>query len=425
MAVVMSAAQGHRSARRSRRRRPPRARRPATESRRSRSRFGSRRRACPVRAMSWVQASSSQARATISHQAWFWAKPLSGRLRSPVSLAQRIRSSQAAGRRGQPFQEPVRPAAGVGADQHLAPQVTWQPGQGQPGRLDMVGGRVRPSASRPQHDGQRLSAPAGAVVGEGGHGMEAERLLPRGRGLLLFRVGDHDRGVQVDGGQPAASARRRVPGQRPCPLPGRGPGRPDGPQRLRQVPGQLADQPGHHRVGRDRPRKLRLLPQHRDVGQAVPAQGDRGSEVRDDLPRVVDRPRRPPPGKPLRQSPAQPGHPHRLPQQDGPGLRDQARAVRRYRHPGSTCAIVHSKSAFGSLADKIFDKPYPSRSKALFHASDQPVTNPDESPRLGHEGADCRQLAVPPTAADLMLADVGTSGRDLRNAPPEGHAGPG
>jgi hypothetical protein len=90
-------AQGQRWARRSRRWRPPRTRRPATENRRSRRRLGSRRRAVPVRASIWVQASSSQARAVISHHSWFWAKPLRGRLRSPVSLAQRILPVLAAG----------------------------------------------------------------------------------------------------------------------------------------------------------------------------------------------------------------------------------------------------------------------------------------------------------------------------------------
>jgi hypothetical protein len=41
----------------------------------------------PAGASIWVQASSSQASATISHQTWFCAKPFSGRFRSPVSLA--------------------------------------------------------------------------------------------------------------------------------------------------------------------------------------------------------------------------------------------------------------------------------------------------------------------------------------------------
>jgi hypothetical protein len=93
MAAVISQAQGQRSASRSRRRRPPRVSRPAAENRPSRRRFGSQRRAFPVRASSCVQARSSLARATISHQSWFWAKPFSGRFRSPVSLAQRMRSS--------------------------------------------------------------------------------------------------------------------------------------------------------------------------------------------------------------------------------------------------------------------------------------------------------------------------------------------
>ena len=119
-------------------------------------------------------------------------------------------------------------------------------------------------------------------------------------------MGDHDGGVQVNGDQIAVSARRRVPGQCPGPLPGRGPGGADRFQRPRQVPGQQADQPGHHRVGRDRPGQLRLLPQHGDISQAVPAQRDGDGQVRDDLPRVVHRPGRPPPGKYLRQAPASP-----------------------------------------------------------------------------------------------------------------------
>ena len=49
--------------------------------------MASQRRAAPLRASSWVQASSSQASATISHQSWFWAKLFSRRFRSPVSLA--------------------------------------------------------------------------------------------------------------------------------------------------------------------------------------------------------------------------------------------------------------------------------------------------------------------------------------------------
>ena len=166
--------------------------------------------------------------------------------------------------------------------------------------------------------------------------------------------------------RPAVRAGRGVPGQRPGPLPRRRPRGPDRLQRPRQVRGQRADQPGHHRVRRDRPGQLRLLPQHRDVGQAVPAQRDRGGQVRDDLPRVVDRPRRPPPGQARRQAPAQAGHPHRLPQQDRPGLGHQAPAVSRHRDPGSCVRYSSPGKCLRLVADRTLDKPYSPRSKALF-----------------------------------------------------------
>ena len=52
--------------------------------------FGFHRRAGLVKASICLQASSSHASATISHQTWFCAKPRSGSLRSPVSLVARI-----------------------------------------------------------------------------------------------------------------------------------------------------------------------------------------------------------------------------------------------------------------------------------------------------------------------------------------------
>jgi hypothetical protein len=68
-------------------------------NRRRRSRLGSQRRALPVRASICVQASNSQARATISHQTWFWAKPFSqGRFRSLVSFAFRTGEDCAIGK---------------------------------------------------------------------------------------------------------------------------------------------------------------------------------------------------------------------------------------------------------------------------------------------------------------------------------------
>src|ERR1700722_17712990 len=41
-------------------------------------------------------------------------------------------------------------------------------------------------------------------------------------------------------------------------------------------------------------------------------------------------------------------HPHRFPQQHGPGLRHQAPAVSRHHDASSTCTILHGKSAFDS-----------------------------------------------------------------------------
>jgi acyl carrier protein len=76
--------------------RPPRAIRPAAVNRRSRRRLGSHARAGPSRASIVIQAVSSHAMATSSHQTWFWAKPCSGRPRNPVSFAHRIRSSHRA-----------------------------------------------------------------------------------------------------------------------------------------------------------------------------------------------------------------------------------------------------------------------------------------------------------------------------------------
>jgi hypothetical protein len=59
----------------------------------------SQARAGPSRASIAIQAVSSRAMATSSHQIWFWSKPRSGRFRRLVSLAHRIRSSHRAWRR--------------------------------------------------------------------------------------------------------------------------------------------------------------------------------------------------------------------------------------------------------------------------------------------------------------------------------------
>ena len=89
----MRAAQGERAVRR----RPPRTMRPAVAKSRNHRRFpatGGGRGQCEH-----LGSGEQLGCEPSSHQTWFGAKPCSGRLRRPVSLAQRIRSSHRALRR--------------------------------------------------------------------------------------------------------------------------------------------------------------------------------------------------------------------------------------------------------------------------------------------------------------------------------------
>ena len=234
-------------------------------------------------------------------------------------------------------------AAGVSADQHPPPQAAGQLRQGQPGRLDVIGGRVRPGVPGPQHDGQRLTGPPGAVVGEDGQGMEAEGLLPGRRGLVLLRARGHDRRVDVHRDQPAVRAGRGVAGQRPGPLPGGGPRRADRLQRRGASAASRADQPGDHRVGGHQAEQFRLRAQHRDISQAVPAQRQRHRQIRDDLPRVVHRPGGPPPCKRRRQATVQARYPQRLGQQQPARLGHDPRPVSGHHDLGAAGGMLHWK----------------------------------------------------------------------------------
>src|SRR5262249_39972174 len=71
------------------------------------------------------------------------------------------RIGQPPSRLGQPGQELLGAAAGIGANQYLTAQVPGQLRQPEPGHLDMVRGGIRSGVARPQHDGQRLPAPSG------------------------------------------------------------------------------------------------------------------------------------------------------------------------------------------------------------------------------------------------------------------------
>ena len=60
------------------------------------------------------------------------------------------------------------------------------------------------------------------------------------------------------------------------------------------VGGQGIDQAGHRRIGGDRAEHLRMRPQLGDVGQAVPADGQRHGQIQQHLARVMAGGRPPP-----------------------------------------------------------------------------------------------------------------------------------
>ena len=257
-------------------------------------------------------------------------------------------------------------AAGrVSADQHPAAQAAGQLREPEPGRLDVIGGRVRAGVARPQQERQWLARAFGAVVSEDGQRVMAVGFLPRGRGLLFLRARGHDRRVDVHGDQAAARAGRGVAGQVPGPLPGGGPCRADGLQRLGRVAGQAGDQPGDHRVRGHRPGQLWLRPQYRHVSQAVAAQRHRDRQVGDDLPRAVHGPGGPPSFQCCVQAAVQAGDPQRPGKQQATGLGDDSGAVSRHHDLGVGGGKLHAESAFRTGADRSLDKPYSSSSKAL------------------------------------------------------------
>ena len=115
-------------------------------------------------------------------------------------------------------------AAGVGADQHLAPLGLGQLGQRRVEDRDVVGGGVRRGRPGAQHPGQGLPGAVLAVVDERAHRVEPEAALEGRRGQLLLRVRGHQRGVQVDD-HLAPRPRRPADAAEPRPAPGPPPAR--------------------------------------------------------------------------------------------------------------------------------------------------------------------------------------------------------
>jgi hypothetical protein len=163
-----------------------------------------------------------------------------------------------------------------------------------------------------------------------------------------------------------ARVRRRGAGQHPDPLAYFGPRGTDRGQSLRPACGELVDEPGDGRVGGHRPEHGRLGPQHADIDQAVPAQRDRQGHVRQDLPRIVYRPRPPPRRERRRYRGVQAALADCLGQQHSSGLGDHRPATAldadtRVRPD----TLLHLESASFRAANRTLDKSHRCRSGAL------------------------------------------------------------
>lgn len=173
--------------------------------------FGFQARAGPSRASICIQVVSSHAIVTSSHQIWFWVNPCSGRLRSPVSLALRIRCLAAVpqfqvrelaavgvgGKAGEPV------PADVGAPQLCAGVRAFlagdHPHPGRPAGEVQQAGELRHPGTRP-HLAARVT------------GRFPDPLREAEDGLLhVLTDGEADRVVQAASGEPGAR-----PGTRAC-----------------------------------------------------------------------------------------------------------------------------------------------------------------------------------------------------------------
>jgi hypothetical protein len=209
------------------------------------------------------------------------------------------------------------------------------------------------------------------------------------RSLFLVRMRSHQRRVNVHDHLTTVPAACRS-GQRPPPGPHRGPrlgtGRPDRRQHGRNLGGEGADQPRHRRIAGHRTEDPWLGADHREVGQAVPTERDRGRHITHDLPRIVDRAPTAPWRERDRQRPLRPRQPQRLPQQQPAGRRHQPLA-RRIKNDTGTCDTLHLRSAFlhGDTCDFAIPS-FPCRTGTSAHLRPGVAHHPTDISRL----VDCR-----------------------------------
>ncbi len=101
---------------------------------------------------------------------------------------------------GEPGDERMGAAAGVGTDQCPASAVALrQLGQGESGGDDVIGGAVAACVARPEQADHRLPAATASVIDEGHQRMVSEGLLPGRGGVLLLGMGQPQHPVQVHG----------------------------------------------------------------------------------------------------------------------------------------------------------------------------------------------------------------------------------
>ena len=209
---------------------------------------------------------------------------------------------------GEPGQQLMGAAGAVGADQHSLARpparcVAWELRERCFEYCDVIRGGVGASVSLSEHEGKRFTRPGSAVICEGQQRVEPEAFLKgRGREFLVRMRGDQRR-VDVDDDRVidvGAVVRGVLAGCGPHPCPGRGTRGIDRLQHPVRVSGQGIDQPRHRRVRGHRPEHRRLGTQHRDVGQAVPADRECDRQIGHDLARIMPRQRSAPPAQRLR-----------------------------------------------------------------------------------------------------------------------------
>ena len=222
-----------------------------------------------------------------------------------------------------------------------------------------------PAFPGPEQSGDGFAGSARPVVDEPHQRVVTVGLLPGRGGILPVGVGDDQDSVQIHDHLPTG-VRCPIAGHRPGELAYFGSCGADRGQCFLARGGEDVDQTGDRRVGGDRPEHGRLGPQHRDVGEAVPAQRDRHRKIHEYLARVMDGPRLPPGSECCGYGLVEAGLADRFDQQDRTGLRDHGAAVIPDKDMGiGPDRLLHLESASDRGGNKDLSNPYSRWSGAL------------------------------------------------------------